>query len=89
MRHHGSRTESRGSARSVLPSSAAEAQRALVPVSTELAVLRTALRRLGAIGLQVFDMWAESADEDELAWANDNVKPVLDQLAHLKTEGGR
>lgn len=77
---------SRGSARSDLPSPAAGAQRLDVAASTELAVLRTTLRRLGAVGLQVFDMWAETASEDELAWANDNVKPLLDELSHLPTK---
>jgi len=87
MRNYGSRPQG-GSARSDLPSLAAvSAQRANATVSTELSVLRTALRRLGTVGLQVFDMWAESADADELEWANDNVKPILDQLQHLPLGG--
>lgn len=52
-------------------------------------MLRTTLRRLGMVGLQVFDVWAESADADELSWANDNVKPLLDELCHLKGREGR
>lgn len=76
----------RGSARSDLPLSA-KAQRDVGAVSTELSVLRTTLRRLGYVGLQVFDVWAETASEGELEWANDNVKPLLDQLCHLKTDG--
>lgn len=79
---------SRGSTRSDLDS-AASAQRPDGAASTELAVLRTTLRRLGMVGLQVFDVWAESADADELSWANDNVKPLLDELCHLKGREGR
>jgi len=80
-RHYGTRT-GQGSAQSVLLD-ADSSQRVEAWASTELSVLRTALRRLGAVGFQVFDMWASSASADELEWANDNIKPVLDQLLHL------
>jgi len=84
-RHYGTRT-GQGSAQSVLLSSDSS-QRREAAGSVELSVLRTTLRRLGYVGLQVFDMWAESASADELEWANDNVKPILDELCHLKTDG--
>lgn len=45
-----------------------------------LSVLRTTLRRLAYVGLQVFDVWAENAENDDLEWANDNVKPPLEML---------
>lgn len=83
-RQYGSR-ERQGSAQSVLLSSDSS-QRHEARASVELSVLRTTLRRLGLVGLQVFDVWAETASADELEWANDNVKPLLDELSHLPTK---
>lgn len=87
MRHHGSRSESRGSARSVITSLGASGAAPGADLHGELSVLRTTMRRLGLVGLQVFDVWADGADADDLEWANNHVKPTLEALAKLPGGG--
>lgn len=82
MRHYGSRSPERiGRASASLVSASGAAPG--VDVHGELSVLRTTMRRLGLVGLQVFDVWADGAEPDDLAWANDHVKPTLEALAKL------
>lgn len=82
MRNYGSRSPER-MGRASASSFSASGAAAGVDVHRELSVLRTTMRRLGLVGLQVFDVWADGAEPDDLEWANNHVKPTLEALAKL------
>lgn len=50
------------------------------PPHSDLYVLRTSMRRIAAVALKVYDVWASQADSADLELAEDTVKPLLEQL---------
>lgn len=65
--------------RASAPLSASRAEGGVADAS-DLHVLRTTMRRLAAVALKIYDVWASSASEEALEQAEDEVKPLLEQL---------
>lgn len=56
-------------------------------VHSELSVLRNVLRRMGLVGLRLYEAWCEHADADDVEFANDHVKPLLEDLCRILPAG--
>lgn len=48
--------------------------------TSDLLVLWTSIRRIAAIALKVYDVWASQAEPSELEAAEDSIKPMLEEL---------